>query len=45
LPWVAARIGWRWSMSLLALGPAGGVWAMLALRRQPAAAALAGGRG
>ena len=45
LPWVAARMGWRWSMSLLALGPAGGVWAMLALRRRPEAAALAGGRG
>src|SRR5438128_4433575 len=45
LPWVAARIGWRWSMSLLALGPAGGVWAMLTLRRRPEAAALAGGRG
>jgi len=45
LPWVAARVGWRWSMSLLALGPAGGVWAMLALRRRPEAAALAGGRG
>src|SRR5207244_11806726 len=45
LPWVAARIGWRWSMSLLALGPACGVWAMLTLRRRPAAAALAGGRG
>ncbi|PYO97969.1 MAG: MFS transporter [Gemmatimonadetes bacterium] len=45
LPWVAARMGWRWSMTLLALGPAGGVWAMLALRRRPEAAALAGGRG
>ena len=45
LPWAAARMGWRWSMSLLALGPAGGVWAMLALRRRPEAAALAGGRG
>jgi MFS family permease len=45
VPWVAARIGWRWSMSLLALGPACGVWAMLALRRRPEAAALAGGRG
>ena len=44
LPWVAARIGWRWSMSVLALGPAGGVWAMLALRRRPEALALAGGR-
>ena len=44
LPWVAQRIGWRWSMSLLALGPAGGVWAMLTLRRRPEATALAGGR-
>src|SRR5437773_2567596 len=45
LPWVAARMGWRWSMSLLALGPACGVWAMLTLRRRPERAALAGGRG
>jgi len=45
LPAVAARVGWRWSMSVLALGPAVGVWAMLALRRRPEAAALAGGRG
>jgi MFS family permease len=44
LPWVAGRIGWRWSMSVLAAGPAAGVWAMLALRRRPEAAALAGGR-
>jgi MFS family permease len=33
LPMVAAAIGWRWSMSVLAIGPALGVWAMLALRR------------
>ena len=45
LPWVAARVGWRWSMSLLAVGPACGVWAMLTLRSRPEAAALAGGRG
>src|SRR2546427_5280018 len=45
LPWVAQRIGWRWSMSLLALGPAGGGWAMLTLRRGPEATALAGGGG
>jgi len=44
VPAVAARIGWRWSMTVLALGPVGGVWAMLALRRRPEAAALAGGR-
>jgi MFS family permease len=45
LPWVAAQVGWRWSMSLLAVGPACGVWAMLTLRSRPEAAALAGGRG
>ena len=45
LPSLAGRIGWRWSMSVLALGPVGGVWAMLTLRRRPEARALAGGRG
>ncbi len=45
LPWVAGRIGWRWSMSVLAAGPAAGVCAMLALRRRPEARLLAGGRG
>jgi len=44
LPTVASRIGWRWSMSVLALGPVCGVWAMLALRSRPEAARLAGGR-
>jgi MFS family permease len=34
LPTVAAALGWRWSMSLLAIGPALGVWAMLTLRRR-----------
>jgi MFS family permease len=43
LPKVAAAIGWRWSMSVLAVGPAFGVWAMLALRRRPEARLLAGG--
>ena len=44
LPAVAAAIGWRWSMSVLAIGPALGVWAMLALRARPEAVRLAGGR-
>jgi MFS family permease len=44
LPALAAAIGWRWSMSVLAIGPALGVWAMLALRGRPEAARLAGGR-
>ncbi|HXO86583.1 MAG TPA: MFS transporter [Gemmatimonadales bacterium] len=34
LPTVAAAIGWRWSMSVLAIGPALGIWAMLTLRRR-----------
>jgi len=45
LPIVASSIGWRWSMSVLAIGPALGVWAMQTLRRRPEAARLAGGRG
>jgi predicted MFS family arabinose efflux permease len=44
LPTVAAAIGWRWSMTVLAIGPALGIWAMLALRGRPEAARLAGGR-
>jgi len=44
LPAVAESVGWRWSMSVLALGPAIGVWAMLTLRRRPEALRLAGGR-
>lgn len=43
LPKVATVIGWRWSMSVLAIGPVLGVWAMLTLRRRPEALALAGG--
>ena len=34
LPMVAAAVGWRWSMSVLAIGPALGIWAMLTLRRR-----------
>jgi MFS family permease len=45
LPWVARSVGWRWSMSLLAIGPALGVWAMQVLKRRPEAMQLAGGRG
>jgi MFS family permease len=42
--WLAGADGWRWSMSVLAIGPALGVWAMLALRRRPESLQLAGGR-
>jgi MFS family permease len=44
LPTVAAAIGWRWSMSVLALGPVLGVWAMLTLRHRPEALRLASGK-
>ena len=43
LPRIADFVGWRWSMAVLALGPAMGVIAMLALRRRPEARRLAGG--
>jgi len=45
LPHVADRIGWRWTMAVLAPGPFLGIWAMQALRRRPEASLLAGGRG
>ena len=45
IPSVEARIGWRWAFTVLAIGPAAGIWAMAALRRSPAARRLAGGRG
>jgi len=44
LPLVASSAGWRWSMSVLAVGPALGVWAMRSLRARPEALRLAGGR-
>ncbi len=45
IPPLVEAVGWQWAFAGLALGPAVGVWAMLALRRSPAAARLAGGRG
>jgi len=45
LPLIAARVGWRWSMVVLAPGPAVGLWAMQALGRRPEARQMAGGLG
>jgi MFS family permease len=45
VPSLEARVGWEWTFVFLAPGPVVGVWAMSALRRSPAAARLAGGRG
>ena len=44
VPHAARVLGWRWSMSILAVGPALGVWAMQALKRRPEALRMAGGR-
>jgi MFS family permease len=45
VPFVETRIGIQWAFSVLALGPAAGIVAMLALRRLPAAQRIAGGKG
>ncbi len=45
IPLLAEAAGWRWAFPILAAGPALGVLAMVRLRRSPAAALLAEGRG
>ena len=45
LPHLAEVGGWRWTFTILAVGPLLGIWAMWLLKRSPAAAKLAGGRG
>ncbi len=45
VPPINAAVGWHWTFLFLAAGPFLGAWAMLALRRDPAAAKLAGGKG
>lgn len=45
IPLARDVVGWQWAFALLVPGPALGVWAMLALRRRPEAAKIAGGRG
>lgn len=45
VPLLAEALTWRWAFPVLAAGPAFGVWAMVRLRRSPAAVQLAGGRG
>ena len=44
VPPINAAVGWHWTFLFLAAGPFLGAWAMLALRRDPASAKLAGGR-
>ena len=45
IPSLVSWVGWEWAFTFLAIGPALGIWGMLALRRSPAAARLAAGRG
>jgi MFS family permease len=44
IPFLEARIGWRWAFAPLALGPLCGIAAMLRLRGRPEAVQVAGGR-
>jgi MFS family permease len=44
VPALERVVSWRWAFVFLALGPAVGIWAMLRLRRLPAAAKMASGR-
>lgn len=44
IPTLVRLVTWRWAFAFLALGPAAGIWAMLRLRRHPAAAKMACGR-
>lgn len=44
VPALERLLTWRWAFAFLALGPAAGIWAMLRLRRLPAAARMACGR-
>ena len=45
IPPLVNLVGWEWAFAFLAIGPAVGIWATQALRRLPAAAKLAGGKG
>lgn len=45
VPTLERGLGWGWAFAALALGPAVGVWAMVGLRRSPAAVRLARGKG
>ena len=44
IPTIERAVTWRWAFAFLAIGPAVGIWAMLRLRRLPAAVRMASGR-
>ncbi|MCA9947821.1 MAG: hypothetical protein KC449_30275, partial [Anaerolineales bacterium] len=45
VPPLETAVTWRYAFAFLAIGPLGGIWAMWTLRRSPAAAKLASGKG
>lgn len=45
IPPLESALGWRYAFPILAIGPAVGIWAMMKLKRSPAARKLANGRG
>jgi MFS family permease len=44
IPTLKNSVGWSWAFAFLALGPAVGIYAMLALRNSPEAVKMAGGK-
>lgn len=44
VPTLERLVTWRWAFAFLVFGPAVGIWAMLRLRRLPAATKMASGR-
>ncbi len=44
IPPLVDWVSWRWAFAFLSIGPIIGIWAMVALRRMPAASRLASGR-
>ena len=45
VPSLETAVGWRYAFTILAFGPAVGIWAMIKLRRSPEAVKLANGKG
>jgi MFS family permease len=43
IPTLQGEVGWTWAFTFLALGPAIGIYAMVALRNQPEASKMANG--
>lgn len=44
VPTLVGFVGWGWAFTILALGPAIGIWTMIILRRLPESHKLAGGK-